>query len=190
MRYPWSTYPPRKKAKVLVAIFLTFIAGLLVYSNVDRYVYFTLSNALSETASSFRIERAVLIVKPPREKCVLNITFSFENPTDIDQTLVGFSAKLLDWYLWKAHAVDGGFRGRGGAFTELRTLNISMKPIPAHSKLPLSREKVDIIAQSGYRIWPALWGSTTFQGFYIYKNMTGGIQHLSLPESRQGSKTW
>lgn len=164
------------------------MVGLLVYDNVERHVYFTLRNTIMEVAGSVDIEKAILVAKPPPGPSILNITLMFENPTGIDLTLVSFSAKLLDWYLWEIAIMNG--HGRCAWFAELGFINFSMKPIQAYSKvyftlqLPLSQENVDVIAQSGYRIWPALWGSASFQGLYFYKNLTDGITYLGVPDER------
>lgn len=48
----------------------------------------------------------------------------------------------------------------------------------------MSRENIDVIAQNGYRIWPALWGSASLQGLYPYKNLTDGITYLGVPDER------
>lgn len=46
MRFPWSDWPPRRKAEVLILFFVSFIVGLRVYSAFCSYVHDTLYYAI------------------------------------------------------------------------------------------------------------------------------------------------
>ncbi|RLG75182.1 MAG: hypothetical protein DRO12_05850 [Thermoprotei archaeon] len=179
MRLPWSEWPPRRKAKVLLAIFLTFVLGLLVYDNVDRHLYFTLRHAIYATGGSIRFKKATLTTDPLTGQSVLNVTLSFQNPTGINLTLLSLSAKLLDWYLFEKRQ-----HGVHASFTELGAIRLSMRKIPGYStvyftfQLPLSVENLEIIEGSGFKIRPSLYGSVYFEGSYFYKKLKDGVDYI------------
>jgi len=194
MRLPWSEWPPRKKAKVLIAIFAVFVIGLLAWDNYDRYVYHTLQHELGLVESSFKLSDVVLIRNPPVARLViafdnlshsypihepggytLNLTFSMRNPSFLT---VRFSGANLTVVFAPAVNTTLGF-----IVDNLSIPSMTLQPGEGFNltfSVPLSRRAVYTIEVCDYELKYLYWsqGGASVQASYMHRNLTDRFLRL------------
>jgi len=165
MHFPWSGWSPRKKAKVLIAVFISSIVCLRVYSAFCDYVRNTLYYALVDTAATLKTVEMRLVYDPSKGQHILYVTVGMRNPTRLTVELLGGFYEIMLFDPWEEHDHEGFHLG-----------NFTLPPRVLHPgegfnvtyRFQVDQAKLETLARWGYRTRILFWGSCSLQGSFHY----------------------
>lgn len=169
VRFPWSDWPPRRKAMVLILLFAMFIVGLRAYSAFCDYVHDTLYDALEDTAATLKPVDVELHVQvkngTPTGQYDLYMTVCMRNPSRLTVELIEGFYEVALFDAWEPHDHQGFWLGNF-------TLPAVTLPLGYGFNMtyhfPVNETQAETLKNWGYRARVLLWGGCTLQGTFHY----------------------
>lgn len=165
MRFPWSDWSPHRKAKLLIAVFISLVVCLRAYSAFCDYVRKTLYNTLVNVAATLRVVEMRLVYSSSTGQPILYVTVGMRNPGRLTVELLGGFYELMLFDPWEEHDHEWFRLGN------LTLPSMTLHPGEGFNKtyqFDLDEVKLESLARWGYRTRVLFWGSCSLQGSFHF----------------------